>query len=56
MPTSALRKKSASKPRALKSTKPAKKTIKFTLTREDLALDNAISSAAARSLAHRRAS
>ncbi len=55
MPTT-LRKKSATKPRALKTAKPAKKAIKFTLTREDLDLDNAISSAAARSLAHRRAS
>lgn len=52
MPT-LTRSKSAQRPKA--SRKPVKKRFKFELTPEDIALDNAISSAAARSLAKRSA-
>ncbi|HXC02042.1 MAG TPA: hypothetical protein VNU49_05275 [Opitutaceae bacterium] len=49
-PKSTLRRKAAKKTAA-----GSKKAFKFELTPEDIALDNAISAAAARSLAARRA-
>ena len=52
MPTLS-RAKSALRPKAIR--KPVKKPFKFELTPEDIALDNAISTAAARSLAKRSA-
>ena len=54
MPT-LLRPKPARRSKAVKkAATPVKKSFRFELTPEDLALDNAISAAAARSLASRR--
>jgi len=54
MPNIVARKSTLRRKTAKKSAARAKKPFKVELTREDIALDNAISAAAARSLASRR--